>query len=330
MQNILLNNPLPNINLDRIISPQVLRLLKEKKSKRDIMQLTRLSENQLYSDYETLIKTGQPVSKTDLSIIHEIDFNAFSQCINAQNVDILNVSDDMLRQIQTNYLTSTNHQIDSGFTKVVLVYHEVRMHLNSLNVPYIDYDGNIVVNADKLIVKERQGTLNTTFETEQEYPPFRRNNNYAQQVIDLLFGECVNCDRSYHHYDSHQFEYEPMDFNGYSSAEGTDDGSEEDNSDTFEYEPMEFDGYSSAEGTDDGSEEDNNSDISNDGSEGAESNDDGSDNDESNVDSEVGSNSEGDSDRSDDESQKGSSSDQSNNDVEDGSGERKKRRRIMN
>lgn len=308
--------------MDRIVSPQVLRLLKQKKCKIDIMQLTRLNEDQLYSDIETLIKTGQPVLKTDLSTINEIDFNAFSQCINEQNVDILNVNENMLKQIQRNYNNSTNHQIDSGFTRLVLVYYEVRLHLSILNVPYVDCDGNILMKAENLIVEERQGTLNTTFETDREYPPFGRNNNYAyvqtQHFVDLFFGECVNCDRDYHHdSDSSELKYAPV-------------GCE-----PIEYEPMEFNGFDTLE-SEDGSERENNSDLSDDenyeGNESEYTIDDGKDNGENNDQNEEGNNIEVSSDNSgdgsDDDSQEISNSDESNIDVEDGSHTRIKRRKL--
>lgn len=303
MQNILLNHPMPNVKMDRIISPNILRLIKEKKTKSEIVQLMSLMEDQFYCDIETLIKTGQPILKTDLSSISDIDFTAFRQCINEQEFDLIKISAELLKETQTKYLNSTNHQIDSGFTRLALVYYAVRFYLNRLNVPYVDCEENVLINAEKLIVEERQGTLNTTFETDREYPPFRRPNNNAQIVMDLLFGECVNCDRSYNRYDSYSYESEY--------------GSYMDSADSLD--SAEFGAIAMLDEYNDGSGEENNSDVSNDGSEEE------SDSERSSRESEEESDDDGIIVKSEEES----NSDVSSDEIEDGSDRRKKRSRIM-
>lgn len=206
MQNVLLNHPMPNVKMDRVISPQILRLLKNRKTKVEIFQLTNLTENQLFNDIETLIQTGQPVLKTDLAYISLIDFKVLRQCINEQDGNITtNITDEMLNELQTKYFNSSNDQIDSGFLRLALVYYAVRFHLNRLGVPYIDGEDNLLINAEQLIVAERQQSVNSNFQTDRQYPPYRRNHYVAQTVMDLFFGNCFS---SYEHYGESEYEYD--------------------------------------------------------------------------------------------------------------------------
>lgn len=177
-----MNQPMPNVKMDRVVSPQILRLLKDRKSKEQILQTTNLTEDQLYSDIETLIQTGQPVLMTDLAYISLIDFKAFRQCLNEDTT--LNIPDE----IRTKYSDSTGHQIDIGSTRLALAYHAVRFHLNHVCVPFIDCEQNIMFNAEKLLVDERQEVLNTGFKTDRQYRPYRVNPYIDSTIFDMFFG----------------------------------------------------------------------------------------------------------------------------------------------
>ncbi len=210
--------------MDRIISPQILRLIKDRKSKEEILKLTNLSEDQLHSDIETLIQTGQPVLKTDLAYMAHIDFKVFSQLIGDTTADI---TAGMIADIQTKYFVATSEQVDSSFVRLGLIYHAVRFHLNRLDVPYVNCEDNMLVHAEKLIVPERQDTLNTNFQTDRQYPPVGRHHYNRVSFVDLFFGDLFSSP-----YDESDFEY-PMDedefYESYDYEEsngGTDDEGE--------------------------------------------------------------------------------------------------------
>lgn len=208
MQNVLLNHPMPNVKMDHVISPQILRLLKDRTTKDMIIQLTNLTEDQLCSDIETLIKTGQPVLQTDLAYLSLIDFKALKQIISEKEIDLTNVTEVLMMEIETEYICSTNHQIDSGFTRLGLVYHAVRFHLNRLNVPYVDCDENVLLNAEQLIIDGRQDTLNTTYQTDRQYRPYHREHPFmAPSLIELFFCDSVHYAESEDEYDYNESEH---------------------------------------------------------------------------------------------------------------------------
>ncbi|KAG4066255.1 hypothetical protein HA402_000479 [Bradysia odoriphaga] len=212
MQNILLNHPMPDVNMDHVVSPQILHLLKERKTKEEILQLTNLTERQLFDDIVTLIQTGQPVLQTDIAYMSHIDFKVFSRLIPNTTIDITTV--ERIDEMTTKYFQSTSEHADSGYVRLGLTYYAVRFHLNRLCVPYVDCERNVLVNAEKLIAKERLETLNTTFSTDRHYAPYYRSNPYnGHSFIEFLFGDCLGDHISYDAYEYDENAY--AEFNGY-------------------------------------------------------------------------------------------------------------------
>lgn len=219
MQNVLLNHPMPNILTDRIISPRVLHMLKERKSRAEIAQSLHLTDAQVIDDIVILIQTGQPITKTDISCISHLDFKAFGDVVNLFGIDA------PVTTIQDKYFIATNDEIDSGYVRLALTYYAVRVHLTQSAVPYIDCEENVLINGEKLIMAERQA-LNTNYETDRQYAPVARN-RYAYNVISYLFGFNGYYDYGDHYdYDYDEFYYEMNDYNDTEYASFEESGEE--------------------------------------------------------------------------------------------------------
>lgn len=238
MQNVLLNHPMPNTEFNQVVSPQILRLLKERKSKDQILEMTNLTENQFFANIESLIQTGQPVQKTDIAYISNIDFKLFRKCFDTNSYDITNNSK---AEIVEKYFNESNQRIDIRFARLALLYYAVRVHLDRTDVPFIDSEDDVLVHPEKLIMPEREDRLNTTYETDRHYPPYRRH-NAVPTFIDFLFGGQHN----YYDYDDdvesdeYHMDYDLSDeYEGYDLTdeyEGSVDGDETNASDDVETE----------------------------------------------------------------------------------------------
>lgn len=217
MQNVLLNNPMPNVNIDHMVSPQILYLIKDRKTKDEIIQLTHLTERQLFDDIATLILTGQPVLKTDIAYMSHIDFKALSRLIPNTTIDITAV--EQVDEMTTKYFETTSEHMDSGFVRLGLTYYAVRFHLNRLCVPYVDCEQNVLVNAEKLIAEERSETLNTTFSTDRQYTPYRTNRYNGPSLFEFLFG-------GHSFYDPYEYDDYADDYYGFGGEHYNSDNSD--------------------------------------------------------------------------------------------------------
>lgn len=187
--------------VQRDISPNLVRLIEAKKSKLEIVRVLNYStDDQFFSDVEFLIQTGHQVIKKNIETLcnaHEIDFVEFRKNIDDAIMQASSVTQQMIREIWTNYHERTGIGISHQFIRLVIAYFKVRDYLNRLEVPYLDFDGNILQNAQKLLAEERIVPADHSFEVEEDVQPYRSRNVNVMSILDFFFGDCAFCDHNH-------------------------------------------------------------------------------------------------------------------------------------
>lgn len=134
MQSILKYQPM--ITNSRNITSNLMRLIEAKKSQSEIVRtLNYPTEDQFISDVEYLIQTGHQITKEHIATLcnaHDVDFDKLRNNIgNEENVIL----------------------ISDTFIRLSIAYFRVRDHINRLNVPYFDYDENMLKNKQNLRIE---------------------------------------------------------------------------------------------------------------------------------------------------------------------------------
>lgn len=194
-----------------------MRLIKLNMQKSEICQTLNVSEIQFLAAVQRLVENGHEISKNYIKMICDIETVDFNQLRSSINDDTLRsglLGNMLLEEIQLNYQQSTEVKLTLEFIRLMVSYYKVRDHLNQSNIPYFDFDDQILKNAMKLIVDERPISNQNH---EENVPPYR---NHAR--LSHFYEDCI-WDIMFHHY----ADYDDYYYNGWSANEGgSADGSE--------------------------------------------------------------------------------------------------------
>lgn len=177
-----------------IISPNLLRLIKQNKSRLEISRSLSLTNSQMLTDIKTLITSGQLITKNELQTLcveQNVDFDTLERCINDVNSNLGNVNEVQVQEIQEKYLDSTGIPLSIMFVDLSTAYYVLRAHLDRLNCPCFDRETNSLVKVERLLVDERPET-NMHFEPVENPVSYRgrvyggRQNNLTD-IINIMY-----------------------------------------------------------------------------------------------------------------------------------------------
>lgn len=226
MQSILTFEPM--IAHSRNIPPNLMDLIEAKKVRSEIvLALNYTTDDQFQSDVQHLIQTGYPITKDHIGVLcnaQNVDFDEFRKTIDDNVMQASLVTPEMCSYICTNYNERTASRISDTFIRLAIAYWNVRSHINRLDVPYFDYDGNVLKNAQKLLAEVRVAPS-----PDQKYvQPYRPRNSYVSNIVDMFFGDCAFCD----HYDR----FNAFEYDGYGSYDENGEDDDQHSSDEIEQE----------------------------------------------------------------------------------------------
>lgn len=193
MQSVLMRYPMNSENQHRHVSPNLLRLIKLKKSKSEILRtMNYANDEQFYFDVGFLIQTGYQISKIDMKLLcdlQNIDFVEFRGSIDNSTTTEAVAERNSIFAVRIKYFERTGVQLPVEFVDLAVIYYKTRQHLNQLNIPYLDFDGGNLLNAEKLLINER---VPQNFDLDENIPPFRHRTPTVRDILGLMFPDMEN------------------------------------------------------------------------------------------------------------------------------------------